>query len=121
MCPWLDTPDGQRRKQSNGHREFHRHLSFDNVLEGFLEDGISADQSGGDADHTNVRERFPKAKPDGCSGQSNEDNPRNLQSRDRVPAIGITFWASGTAMNLVNGALVRSTVVGGAYGKAELM
>ena len=33
----------QGSEKSDGHREFHRHLSFDDVLESFPENGISAD------------------------------------------------------------------------------
>jgi hypothetical protein len=36
--------DRQCRKQRDGHREFHRHFSLNNVLAGLLEDGISADE-----------------------------------------------------------------------------
>ena len=50
----------QGRKKSDGHREFHRHLSFDDVLEGLLENRISADQRGRNADYADVRKRLPK-------------------------------------------------------------
>jgi hypothetical protein len=38
--------DSQGRKKGDGHRQFHRHLPFDDVLEGFLEYRTSTDQSG---------------------------------------------------------------------------
>jgi hypothetical protein len=64
----------QSREKSDGHREFHRHLSFNDVLESFLENGISADESSRGADNTYVRKRLPKPKPDRSRSQGHKAN-----------------------------------------------
>jgi hypothetical protein len=48
-------PNRQCREKRDGHREFHRHLSFRNVLEGFLENRIAADRGSRDAGYIDVR------------------------------------------------------------------
>src|SRR5437667_967726 len=72
--------DSQRRDKSDGHREFHRHLSFDDVLDRFLEDRIPADQRSCDANYTDARKWLPKPEPycrrSQChKGNTNEFSP----------------------------------------------
>src|ERR1700683_4023727 len=45
----------QCREKRDVHRECHRHLSFRNVLEGFLENRIAADRGSRDAGYIDVR------------------------------------------------------------------
>jgi len=55
-----NSPIAKAERRAMVHREFHRHLSFNDVLEGFFENGISADQGGRDADYADVRKGLPK-------------------------------------------------------------
>src|ERR1700721_2014534 len=64
----------QRSKKSDRHREFHRHLAFDVVLECFFENGISADESSRYADHADVRKCPPQSKPDRSRSQGHKTN-----------------------------------------------
>ena len=82
-----ELPNRQSREKSDGHREFHRHLSFDDVLEGFLENGISADQGGRDADYTDVRKRLPKPKPDRRRSQGHKSNADEFSPLHSLPVF----------------------------------
>jgi hypothetical protein len=64
----------QSREKRDGHREFHRHLSFNDVLEGFLENGIPADQRSRDTDYADARKRLPQPKPDRSRSQGHKAN-----------------------------------------------
>jgi hypothetical protein len=82
-----ELPNRQGRKKRDGHREFHRHLSFNDVLEGFLENWISADQGSRDADYTDVRKRPPKPKPDRSRSQGHKSNADEFSPLHPVPVF----------------------------------
>src|SRR5438309_10628717 len=58
-----NSPIANAETRAMGHREFHRHLSFDDVLDRFLEDRIPADQRSCDANYTDARKWLPKPEP----------------------------------------------------------
>jgi hypothetical protein len=55
-------------QQSDGHREFHGHFAFDDVLKGLFENRPAADERCCHADNADVRERLPYTKPNNESG-----------------------------------------------------
>jgi len=68
----------QSREKRDGHREFHRHLSLNDVLEGFLENGKSADQGSRNADYADMRKRLPQSKPNRRRRQGHKSNADKL-------------------------------------------
>src|SRR5579872_7120992 len=64
----------QSREESDGHREFHRHLSLNDILESLFENRISADQRCRDADDADVRKRLPEPKPDRSGSHGHKSN-----------------------------------------------
>src|SRR5580700_5870892 len=57
--------NGQSRNECDRHRELHRHPAFDDVLEGFLEDRVAANQRGRKSNHTNPMKWLPQVEPHG--------------------------------------------------------
>jgi hypothetical protein len=49
LHPNIERAYGQRGRESDGHRELHRHAALGDILEGFLENGKAADDG---AEHT---------------------------------------------------------------------
>ena len=106
---------------AHGHREFHCHLAFDNVLEGFFEDRVATDQGRSDANYTDAGEWLPKSKPDRSrsedyEGNANEFSPfnsprvlfaiRDVFGRGQRIALGDELRGDGFAVALVHLATV---------------
>ena len=70
--------DCQRGDECDGHRQLHRHPAFDDVLECFFEDGITADQRGHQSDHADPVKRLPQMEPDRRRRECDEDDTENL-------------------------------------------
>ena len=84
-----NSPIANAEEKRYGHREFHCHLAFDNVLEGFFEDGVATNQGRSDANYTDAREWLPNSKPDRSrseyhKGNANEFSPFNSPRVFRV-------------------------------------
>src|SRR5580698_853576 len=71
--------DCKRGDKGDGHGEFHGHAALDDVLECFLEDGISADECGDQANNAYPMKRLPKMEPDCCCRQCDKDHAKNFK------------------------------------------
>src|SRR5882762_5314998 len=56
-------PDRQRRQNRDGHREFHRHLPFENILNRFAEYRVSANDGANYAGKDKMKTRVYSPKP----------------------------------------------------------
>src|SRR5580704_8395254 len=87
--------------KGDGHGEFHGHAALDDVLECFLEDGISADECGDKAKNAYPMKRLPKMEPDRRRRERHENNAENID--DLKVVVMIVFsrnFAAGCACRI---------------------
>ena len=98
--------NGQGGKKRDGHRQFHCHFSFDNILEGFLEDGIATDQGSRETNYTEARKWLPHAKPDRGRGQRHEPNADEFNPFEPMLMFGamlpLSDWRQRRSGSLVS-------------------
>ena len=90
-----NSPMARAETRAMGHREFHRHLSFDDVFEGFLEDGISTNDGCDNPNYADSRERFPHSEPHCGCRQRHKRDATEFQPLEAVFLFGM--------LNLVRG------------------
>ncbi len=101
----------QGRTQGDGHGEFHRHASDDEVGDRLLEDRIAAKQSRHECDHVEADEVPPEAQPTGDAGQGHEADPHQIGPLQGV-FVAVVLRAVAVVVRPVVGRAARGTGLG---------